>query len=113
MAKFLYLYRGGNVPEDLRDQNMKDWMGWIESLQKSGKLVDVGAPLDEGRVIKNDGSSEAFKWDGANSGVGGWSVVEVSDIDEAVSLTKGCPQLDPKYGDGSIEVRPIIPVPGM
>jgi len=37
--------------------------------------------------------------------VGGFTLVEARDIDEAVQLSHGCPILE---GGGSVEVRPIM-----
>ena len=37
--------------------------------------------------------------------VGGFTLVEARDIDQAVELSRGCPILD---GGGSVEVRPVM-----
>ncbi len=37
--------------------------------------------------------------------VGGYTIVEARDIDQAVELSHGCPILD---GGGSVEVRPVM-----
>ncbi len=37
--------------------------------------------------------------------VGGFTIVEARDIDQAVELSRGCPILD---GEGSVEVRPVM-----
>ena len=39
--------------------------------------------------------------------VGGYTIVEARDIDQAVDLSQGCPILD---GGGSVEVRPVMKV---
>ena len=109
MSKFVYLFKGGNVPTELREQNMKDWMSWLGKLQAEGVLADMGAPLDTGVVLHNDGTAHDFTWEN-DSCIGGFSVIEVSDIETAKGLLEGCPQLDPQYGDGSVEVRPMMDV---
>ncbi len=44
MAKFVFTYRGGSVPETEADQQavMEAWMGWFGTL--GDKVVDGGAP---------------------------------------------------------------------
>ncbi len=109
MAKYVFLFRGGNVPNELREKNMNDWAGWIKDMRDKDALADVGAPLNEGRVVESNGSTHDFSWED-DSGVGGYSVVNASSLDEAVALTEGCPQLAQEYGGGSIEVREFIEV---
>ncbi len=110
MSQFLYLYRGGRTtppsPEQAQ-QIMQKWMTWMKGLAEKGKLKDQGQPLEpRGKVVK--GKSKAVT-DGpfaeAKDLVGGFTVVEARDIDEAVELSKGCPIFD---DDGSVEVRPIM-----
>ena len=45
MAKFVFTYRGGSVPETEADQQavMEAWMGWFGTL--GDKVVDGGAPF--------------------------------------------------------------------
>jgi len=40
--------------------------------------------------------------------IGGFSIVEAKDIDEAARIAGGCPILD---GEGSVEVRPVMAYP--
>jgi hypothetical protein len=110
MAKFLFVYRGGNdgyktmTPDELQ-QNMQKWSTWIaEGLQK-GWLVDVGDALTaEGRVV----NAKRVVTDGpfveSKEVVGGYSVVQADTIDAAAELAKGCPGL---LTGGRVEVRPL------
>jgi hypothetical protein len=114
MSQFLYLYR---MTDDARQdamgtperaqQNMQRWMAWMSDLDKKGHLKDRGQPLERtGKVVRGqqktvtDGPFTETK-----DLVGGFTLVEARDIDQAVELSRGCPILD---GGGSVEVRPIM-----
>lgn len=116
MAQFLYLYRSTaaarqdamGTPERAQ-QSMQRWIAWMHDLETKGHLKDRGQPLDrEGKVVR--GPHKAVT-DGpyteAKDLVGGFSIVEARDIDEAVVLSRGCPILE---GGGSVEVRPVMPM---
>jgi hypothetical protein len=114
MSQFIYLYRtseaarqeGMGTPERAQ-QNMQRWMAWLKDLDVKGHLKDHGQPLERtGRVVH--GKHKAVT-DGpyaeAKDLIGGFSIVEARDIDQAVELSKGCPALDV---DGCVEVRPVM-----
>jgi len=102
----MYLFRGGNVPDELREQNGKDWMNWLQALGSTGKMIEMGAPLDSGVVIDSaDSAPREFSWEN-DSGVGGYTIIEADSTGEAHKLLEGCPQLDKRFG-GKVEIRPI------
>ena len=114
MSQFVYLYRmteaarqdAMGTPERAQ-QNMQRWMAWMRDLDAKGHLKDRGQPLEQtGKVVR--GQQKAVT-DGpfteAKDLVGGFSIVEARDIDQAVELSRGCPILD---GGGSVEVRPVM-----
>ncbi|HEY1429917.1 MAG TPA: YciI family protein [Candidatus Tumulicola sp.] len=109
MSEFLYLYRGGKQPEDPAEGQkvMQKWVAWMKSLTDAGKLKDPGQPLEPGgKVVKNAaGSITDGPYAEAKDLVGGFTVVETADIDEACRLAAGCPIFD---AGGIIEVRPIL-----
>src|SRR5437763_11457657 len=111
MSQFLYLYRTTDAartdamgtPEKAQ-QNMQRWMHWMRDLDAQGHLKDRGQPLEHsGKSVRG---REKTIVDGpfteAKDIVGGFSIIEAKDIDEAVKLSRGCPILD---GGGSVEVR--------
>jgi hypothetical protein len=111
MAKFMYLFRGNLAalrsmsPEQMQ-QNMKKWMDWKDSLEKNGHVKQVGERLDgTGKVVR--GKAKAVT-DGpyveVKDAVGGYMLVEATDMDQAVELAKGCPILE---REGTVEVRPF------
>lgn len=113
MAIFMYLFRGNQrevqrsmSPEQMQ-QTMKKWMGWIDTLKKSGHVKALGERLDgTGKVVRGKAKNVT---DGpyveVKDAVGGYMLVEAKDIDQAVELSKGCPILEV---DGTVEIRPIM-----
>jgi hypothetical protein len=109
MSEFVYLYRGGEngrSPERAQ-QIMQKWMAWMKDLAAKGHLKDQGQPLERtGKVVKGTQKSVT---DGpfteAKDVVGGYTLVEAKDLDEAVELSKGCPIFE---ADGAVEVRPVM-----
>jgi hypothetical protein len=109
MSQFIYLYRGGDreaSPERMQ-QIMQKWMAWMKELADEGHMKDRGQPLERaGKLVK--GKNKVVT-DGpfaeAKDVVGGYTVVEAHDLDQAVQLSKGCPIFE--Y-DGTVEVRPVM-----
>jgi hypothetical protein len=114
MSQFLYLYRNTEAARqeamgspERAQQNMQKWMRWMQELDSKGHLKDRGQPLDRaGKVVQGHQKSVV---DGpyaeAKDVVGGFSIVEARDIDQAVELSRGCPIFE---GGGSVEVRPVL-----
>jgi hypothetical protein len=109
MSEFVYLYRGGESgrsPEKIQ-QMMQKWMTWLKQLSESGHIKDQGHPLDpSGRLVKG---KQKTVTDGpfaeAKDVVGGYTLVEARDLEQAVELSKGCPIFE---NDGAVEVRPVM-----
>jgi hypothetical protein len=110
MAKFLFVYRGGNedyatmTPEEMQ-QNMQKWASWIGEAMQKGWMTDPGDALtEEGRVV----NAKKVVTDGpfveSKEVVGGYSIVEAANIDAAAELAKGCPAL---LTGGMVEVRTL------
>ena len=112
MASFMFIFRGGNSSADSPEQmqqHMQKWMAWFEGLTRSGVYKGQGAPLEgRGKVVR--GVRKAVS-DGpfaeAKDLVGGYAIVEASDLDAAVEIARGCPTYDK---DGAVEVRPVRPM---
>jgi hypothetical protein len=114
MSQFIYLYR---VTEDARrqamgtperaQQSMQRWMAWMKELDAQGHLKDRGQPLEStGKVVRGQQKSVTDgPYTEAKDLVGGFTLVEAKDIEQAVELSRGCPILD---GGGSVEVRPVM-----
>ncbi len=108
MSDFTFLYRGRetNLSPEQMQRTMEKWSAWFKELSAKGHIRDIGQPLEHtGKVIAG---KQKTIIDGpfaeAKDVVGGFTLVEAIDLDEAVELSKGCPILE--IG-GSVEVRPI------
>ena len=112
MKEFMYLFKDKESitsklsPEQMQ-AHMQEWMAWMQQLAQLGKLKG-GAPLEEmgGKTItgKNkvvtDGPFPETK-----ELVGGYLLVQVKDLEEAVQLAKGCPGL--AVDQCSVEIRAV------
>jgi hypothetical protein len=91
MGKYVYLYKGGSIPETEEEGKrvMAAWTDWFGTLGSS--VVDMGNPFGPSAGVN-----------GSTSGITGYSIVEASSLDDASAKADGCPILD--GGRGSIEV---------
>ena len=109
MSEFVYLYRGGErgrSPERAQ-QMMQKWMAWFKELAEQGHIKDRGQPLEHtGKLVKGKQKSVI---DGpfaeTKDLVGGFTLIEARDLDQAVELSKGCPIFEV---EGAVEVRPVM-----
>src|SRR4029077_17057903 len=109
MSEFLYLYRGGEAarsPERMQEM-MQKWLAWMKELGQKGHIKDQGHPLERtGKLVKGthktvtDGPYAETK-----DIVGGYTLIEAKELEQAVELSKGCPILEV---GGLVEVRPIM-----
>jgi hypothetical protein len=109
MSEFAYLYRGGEAgrsPERTQ-QMMQKWMAWFKDLAEKGHIKDRGQPLERsGKLVKG---KQKTVTDGpfaeAKDVVGGFTLIEARDLEQAVELSKGCPIFEV---EGAVEVRPVL-----
>lgn len=109
MSQFVYLYRGGDAgrsPERMQEM-MQKWMAWLKELGEKGHIKDQGQPLERtGKLVKG---KQKTVTDGpfaeAKDVVGGYTLIEARDLEQAVELSKGCPIFEV---DGAVEVRPVM-----
>lgn len=111
MSEFIYLYRNGQrmpgtSPEQMQQQ-MQKWMTWMKELSEKGHIKDPGHPLESsGKLVQGPAKTVT---DGpfaeAKDIIGGYTLVEASDINRAAELSKGCPIFDV---GGYVEVRPVL-----
>ena len=91
MANYLLVYHGGGdmstaTPEE-QEKTMQAWMGWFGSLGPA--VVDGGNPVGRAWTIQGDGTVEGG---GANPCTG-YSVLKADNMDAALVMAKGCPNL--------------------
>ena len=103
MAKFVFAYRGGGIPEteEAQKEVMDAWTGWFGQL--GAAIVDGGNPFGAAKTVASDGSSS----DGGQAGLSGYSIVDADSLAAAADMAKGCPVL---ASGGSVEVYETIDV---
>jgi len=96
MAKFLYLYSGGQMAEtpEAQEAEMQKWTNWFGTLGDS--VADIGNPFGAGTTVSNGGTSN-----GGTSKLGGYSIINAESLTEAADKVNGCPVLQ---SGGSVEV---------
>jgi hypothetical protein len=108
--EYLLLFRGNDWYKGLSPEEMQavasNWMGWFKRLTDEGICL-AGQPLErEGKVVS--GKNGRVVSDGpfaeSKEAVGGYFLLRVNTIDEAVSIAKDCPGL--AYGI-QVEVRQV------
>jgi hypothetical protein len=108
--QFMFLFRGNEWQKGLSPEEMQkvasQWMAWFERLATQGK-VTAGSPLEnEGKVVsgKNGRVISDGPFAESKETVGGYFLLQVNTIDEAIALAQECPGLP--YG-AKVEVRPV------
>jgi hypothetical protein len=102
MAKFIFAYHGGGMPEtpEEGEAQMAKWMAWMGGLGDA--IVDGGAPVGMSKTVSGAGIAD----NGGSNPISGYTVVEAADIDAAVAMAAGCPIND--HPSGSVEVAECI-----
>ena len=85
-------------------QSVQAWHAWVRELEAKGHLKNPGQPLDRtGKVVRKHSVVDG-PFVVAMDMVLGFMVIEARDLDEAVTLSGGCPVLS---GSGAVEIRPV------
>ena len=108
---YMLIFRGNDWHKGLSPEEMQkitsQWMTWFKGLTEQGKVV-AGNPLEpkgkivsgpHGRVVADGPFAES------KEAIGGYFLLKVNDMDEAVAIAKNCPGLS--YGV-KVEVRPVM-----
>jgi hypothetical protein len=110
MEKFMLLFRGSDVyqpsqsPEALQALKQK-MIHWVFDLSKKGVHIASEPLQPTGKHvsgIKKTVTDAPFGV--AKEIIGGCTIVQAKDINEAVEIAKGCPILE---SNANVEVRPI------
>ena len=109
-SEYILLFRGNDWHKGLSPEEMQkvadQWMAWFKRLTEQGKAI-AGNPLDrEGKIVS--GKNGRVVADGpfaeSKEAIGGYFLLQVKSLDEAVAIAKECPGL--AYG-AVVEVRPV------
>jgi hypothetical protein len=108
---YMLLFRGNDWHKGLSPEETQtvtsNWMAWFKRLTEQGKAV-AGHPLEaagkvvsgkNGRVVSDGPFAES------KEAIGGYFMLHVNSIDEAVAIAKDCPGLP--YGI-KVEVRAVL-----
>ncbi len=102
MAKYLFVYHGGDHPEtEVEVKEVLDaWGAWMGSM--GAAVIDGGNPVGISSTVNSDGSVAD---NGGSNPASGYGLFEAPDLDDALAKAKGCPIL---AAGGSIEVAQAI-----
>lgn len=102
MAKYLFVYHGGDHPETDEEvaKVMDDWGNWLGGM--GAAVVDGGNPVGKSSTVHPDGS---IAENGGANPASGYGIFEAADLDDALAKAKGCPILT---ANGSVELAEII-----
>jgi hypothetical protein len=102
MAKFVYIYTGGQMADTpaAQEEAMQAWGAWFGTLGDA--VTDMGNPFAGSATVSTGGIT-----DGAAAAASGYSIVTAGSLDEAAALAKGCPVVD---GGGTVEVYEAVPM---
>ena len=86
---------------------------WFEEHGKAGRIASGGAelqPVTTATTVRAGDGEERVVVDGpfseAKEVVGGFTVIDVPDLDAAISMAKSWPPL--VYDGAAVEIRPIV-----
>ena len=109
-CEYMLIFRGTDWHKGLSAEQMQQvagqWMAWFNRLTEQGKAI-AGNPLErEGKIVS--GKNGRVVADGpfaeSKEAIGGYFLLQVKSLDEAVAIAKECPGL--AYG-AVVEVRPV------
>ncbi|HVQ91882.1 MAG TPA: hypothetical protein VMU51_12685 [Mycobacteriales bacterium] len=102
MAKFVYVYTGGQMADtpQAQEQAMQAWGAWFGALGDA--VTDMGNPFGAGVTVSSGGTA-----DGADSKATGYSIVTADSLADAAAKADGCPVLQ---SGGTVEIFEAIPM---
>ena len=107
---YMLIFRGNDWHKGLSAEEMQQvsdkWMAWFKGLTEQGKAV-AGNPLEpRGKIVSGaNGHVVDGPFAESKEAVGGYFLLHVNDLDEAVAIAQECPGL--AHG-AKVEVRPVM-----
>ncbi len=112
MKEFLMVFRrevNANEPQPSPEQMqgmMKLWQDWMGGIAAQNKLANSGNRLAAaGKVVKPNHVITDGPYVEIKEAIGGYIIVKADNLEEATTLTTGCPIL---AMNGNVEVRELI-----
>jgi hypothetical protein len=123
--KYVLMYahtpeRSDTVPAERQAEVNEQIFAWFQEHGSAGRIVNMGAhlqPVSTATTVKapTDGGDKPLVVDGpfseAKEVIGGFSVIDVPDLDAAIELARSWPAL--QFPGDSVEIRPIVDHEGM
>ncbi len=111
MKYMLLLTRGEwqeSGPDDEKAKVFGDMMEWWTRMRAEGKIVEANQLQEPGTattVVLDHGGSVLVDRPlmEAKEAIGGYGILDVADLDEAIAIARSYPM-----PDGKIEVRPVV-----
>lgn len=102
MAKYLFVYHGGDHPETEAEvkEVLDAWGAWMGAM--GAAVIDGGNPVGKSSTVNSDGSVSD---NGGSNPTSGYGLFEAPDLADALEKAKGCPILS---AGGTIEVAEAI-----
>src|SRR5262245_41166409 len=87
-------------------ETMAKWGAYTEALRESGAFVagDALQPVAAATTVRGDGVVTDGPFADTKEALGGYYLVDVADLDDAIGWASRMPHL----GYGSVEVRPVF-----
>jgi hypothetical protein len=114
MKKFLLLIREdidrlARMSEEEVKQDIAEMNSWVEELAAFNNFIS-GEPLENdyklvGKHVPTDGLFMEAK-----EGISGYLIIQAESLEQAAAISEQCPHII--QGKISIEVRPIMEIPG-
>jgi hypothetical protein len=109
---YLLLFRGTNWHRELPTEEvgkiMSEWNQWFDRLSQEGKIIAASPLENEGKIVSGKSGSVA---DGpfaeSKEAIGGFFLLNVPGMGEALEIAKQCPALPQGL---TVEVRPVAPI---
>jgi len=110
MEKFMLIFQGGQMNGASPDQmqaHMGKWIAWIEKLSKTDQYVAGEPLLPGGKLVTGTGGKTVTDgpYTEGKEVVGGFFIIKATDLNEAVTISKECPDFD--LGS-SVQVRQVM-----
>ena len=108
MSQFALVYRNGGLELSAEEMqhHLSECQIWFQGLLEKGIIKDVGVPLGSGQSVVVGRNKVVY--DGpfaeAKDVIGGFTLLEVSELAVAIEIAKSCPVVDV---GGTVEGRPV------
>jgi hypothetical protein len=110
MEKFMLIFQGPLPPQMSPEEmqaNMGLWMTWVDKLAKNGRYISGEPLLPGGKIVsgKNGKSVTDGPFTEGKEIVGGYFLINAKDYDEAIAISKECPDFEQ---GGTVQVRQVM-----